>query len=103
MPVIDSVSELTPERALIFRVVHIENVAWILDHGLHCKASDLQDPNHPEKTERYQAEALVHRHLPTERLNAIVCGTTDSKARVDELVQNRNSQVEVVSRKLWFF
>ena len=42
---IDSVSELTPEKALIFRVTHIDNVAWILDHGLHCRASGLQDPN----------------------------------------------------------
>ena len=45
MPVIDSVSELTPEKALIFRVTHIDNVAWILDHGLHCRASSLQDPS----------------------------------------------------------
>ena len=45
MPVINSVSELTPEEALIFRVTHIDNVAWILEHGLYCKASDLQDPN----------------------------------------------------------
>lgn len=45
MPVIDSVSELTPEKALIFRVTHVDNVAWILDHGLHCRTSALQDPN----------------------------------------------------------
>jgi len=30
---------LNPERALIFRIVHVANVPWILDHGLHCKNS----------------------------------------------------------------
>ena len=78
----------------------------------HWQERDFRrDPNDPEKTERYQAEALVHRHLPTEQIDAIVCGTTDTKAnrvalrkaRVTEMVHNRHSQIEVVSRKLWFF
>ena len=29
---------LNPEKALIFRIVHKDNVPWILDHdGLHCR------------------------------------------------------------------
>ena len=36
---------LNPERALIFRIVHVANVPWILDHGLHCRNSPDQDPN----------------------------------------------------------
>lgn len=35
---------LTPEHALIFRITHIENVPWILRHGLHCRNSDHGDP-----------------------------------------------------------
>ncbi len=35
---------LTPENALIFRITHRDNVPWILDHGLHCAASDVRDP-----------------------------------------------------------
>lgn len=37
--------DLTPERALIFRITHVSNVPWILDHGLHCASSDVLDPN----------------------------------------------------------
>ncbi|MCY4638113.1 MAG: DUF4433 domain-containing protein [Acidobacteria bacterium] len=218
MPVIDSVSELTPEKALIFRVTHIDNVAWILDHGLHCRASALQDqnfvpignpdliqerrrqrvpiapgdtldhyipfyftpcsmmlynlrtgwnnmtrrtpaelvffvaslrslqacgvpfvfadrhafmrlarfstslndlehlawrhwqqrdfrrdPNNPQKTERYQAETLVHRHLAVETIDAIVCGDDDATTRVTEMVSERGSQIEVHRRRQWFF
>lgn len=37
--------ELCPERALIFRITHRDNVPWILDNGLHCRNSDRSDPN----------------------------------------------------------
>lgn len=37
--------ELTAEKALIFRITHIENVPWILANGLHCCNSDCLDPN----------------------------------------------------------
>ncbi len=37
--------ELTSQRALVFRITHIENVSWILDHGLHCASSAVKDPN----------------------------------------------------------
>ncbi len=35
--------DLTPEKALIFRIVHRDNVPWILDNGLHCKNSKVLD------------------------------------------------------------
>lgn len=35
--------ELAPERALLFRITHRENLPWILDHGLHCRHSDRTD------------------------------------------------------------
>jgi len=37
--------ELTPEKALLFRITHIENVPWILENGLHCYNSSCRDPN----------------------------------------------------------
>ncbi|GAB4276096.1 MAG: DUF4433 domain-containing protein [Deferrisomatales bacterium] len=37
---------LNPERALIFRITHIENVPWILENGLHCRNSNCQNPNY---------------------------------------------------------
>jgi len=38
-----------------------------------------RDPDDPEKVERYQAEALVHRCLPLETLLGIVCYTDTMK------------------------
>jgi hypothetical protein len=38
-------STLNPDKALIFRITHIANVPWMLDHGLHCRNSPDFDPN----------------------------------------------------------
>ncbi len=37
---------LNPKEALIFRIVHLANLAWILDHGMHCRNSPFQDPHY---------------------------------------------------------
>ncbi len=38
---------LNPEKALIFRIEHVDNVRWNLDHdGLHCRNSPTHNPNY---------------------------------------------------------
>ena len=39
-------SNLNAQKALIFRITHVSNVAWILDNGLHCSNSTRSDPNY---------------------------------------------------------
>lgn len=41
-------NSLGPEKALIFRITHVDNLPWILDHGLHCRNSGIFDPNYHE-------------------------------------------------------
>jgi hypothetical protein len=36
--------QLNPEKALIWRIVHRDNLAWTLDHGLHCANSNVLSP-----------------------------------------------------------
>lgn len=36
---------LNPQKALIFRITHRDNIPWILKHGLHSRNSVLFDPN----------------------------------------------------------
>ncbi len=33
---------LNPEKALIWRIVHRDNLPWILEHGLHCGNSQIR-------------------------------------------------------------
>lgn len=37
---------LNPEKALIWRIMHRDNVSWVLDNGLHCVKSTVIDPNY---------------------------------------------------------
>lgn len=37
-------SSLNPQKALIWRIVHRDNIPWILDNGLHCGNSPMQSP-----------------------------------------------------------
>jgi hypothetical protein len=39
-------SNLNPEKALIFRIAHRDNLSWILDHGLHARNGRIVDPNY---------------------------------------------------------
>jgi hypothetical protein len=36
---------LNPHDARLFRITHVDNVPWLLDHGLHCQSSAVRDPN----------------------------------------------------------
>ena len=209
---------LTAERALIFRITHIANVPWTLDHGLHCRDSGVRDPSfrqignpdlidkrthrivpvppggalsdyvpfyftplspmllniktgyngmtrtpmaeivifvasvrrlaelggpfvltdrhaylqaaeyandlqgleridwgilqardfkrvgdNPGKIERYQAEALVHRHLPLDALTGLVCYGPDQKAALEAEMDRRKVPLKVATRPDWYF
>ena len=37
--------DLNPQKALIFRITHRDNLPWILANGLHCANSGVNDPN----------------------------------------------------------
>jgi len=210
--------ELNPDRALIFRITHLDNLAWVLDHGLHCKTSKILDPNYvsignpdlidmrgrhqvrcslggtlsdyvpfyftplsvmffniktgwrglrqrdnneivilvssihrlqersiafvfsdrhavlaaaqffsesehlteidwgilqgrdfsrdpedPRKVERYEAETLVHRHLPVDALCCIACHSKSVENRVQALVDARGLKTRVITKPTWYF
>lgn len=42
--VIEMSNGLTADKALIFRITHVDNVSWLLDNGLHCRNSTEKDP-----------------------------------------------------------
>jgi hypothetical protein len=56
-------AQLTPEKALIFRVTHIANVPWILEHGLHCRNAGVCDPNYREIGDPDLIDKRAHREV----------------------------------------
>ena len=37
---------LNPEKALIWRIIHRDNLPWILDNGLACANAEMLAPNY---------------------------------------------------------
>jgi hypothetical protein len=211
-------SALGPEKALIFRIVHVRNIPWILDHGLHCRNSTAVDPHYinigspslielrksrtvpiapggtladyipfyftpysimlyniktghasirswpsreiailvsslqtvqskgipfvftnqhaypvtaeyfnslsdlhridwkllqakdfrhdpedPGKKERYQAEALIHQHLPVDALLGLACHDATTSVGLQSEVEKRNLKLKIVAQPSWYF
>ena len=38
--------KLNPQKALIWRITHKDNIPWLLEHGLHCANAETIDPNY---------------------------------------------------------
>ncbi|MFA0924575.1 type II toxin-antitoxin system toxin DNA ADP-ribosyl transferase DarT [Xanthomonas fragariae] len=62
-----------------------------------------RDQEDPAKFERYQAEALVHRHLPIDGLRGIVGYTDDMKLSIERQLKARNLTLPVHARPEWYF
>lgn len=61
------------------------------------------DVNDPEKTERYQAEALVYRHLPVDMLESVVCYDDQQKAHLVRWATEFGANVRIsASRRIYF-
>jgi ssDNA thymidine ADP-ribosyltransferase, DarT len=62
-----------------------------------------RDDNDLEKMDRYQAEALVHRHLPTSSLLGMACYNTQERDRVDTLVREASLNLRVICQPGLYF
>lgn len=68
------------------------------------RAGDFtRDPEAPERAERYQAEALVHQHLPCEALLGIACYTDATKLRIESVASDKRIEIPVRVRREWYF
>lgn len=55
---------LNPEKALIWRIVHRDNLPWILDNGLHCANSGVLSPNYVNIGNADLIDKRRHRAVP---------------------------------------
>lgn len=80
-----------------------EDVAELIPWPLLQAQDFRRDPEDPEKTERYQAEALVHHYLPASALLGIGTYTDDINAAASAQVAANGLHLKVVTRPNWFF
>lgn len=62
-----------------------------------------RNPENPESFERYQAEALVHRHLPVRGLEGLACYNEDTLKEVQALASDSGLQMPIAIREEWYF
>jgi ssDNA thymidine ADP-ribosyltransferase, DarT len=56
--------KLNPANALIWRIVHRNNLPWILDNGLHCANSPMQAPDYMAIGNADLIDRRKHRKVP---------------------------------------
>jgi hypothetical protein len=74
-----------------------------IDWPLLQRRDFKRDPEDPARFERYQAEALIHQHVPVSGLRGIVCYTETLKQGIEQQVQARNLNLPVFARTGWYF
>jgi hypothetical protein len=77
----------------------LDQIDWPL-----LRRRDFQrNPDDPEKVERYQAEALVHKFLPVEGLIGMVCSSAEVESRLQNLVSQRGLTLQIAALPKWYF
>ena len=74
-----------------------------IDWSILQRRDFKRDPDDPRKMERYQAEALIHHHLPITGLLGIMCHTDAMKERIEQDVAARGLTLSVHARPKWYF
>ncbi len=55
-----------------------------------------------DKFEKYQAEALVYKHVPVEALIGITCYNASTRDAVRTLAETNGADVEVIAKSGWY-
>ena len=74
-----------------------------IDWALLQRRDFKRDAEDPAKFERYQAEALIHRHVPITGLLGIVCYTEALKQDIEQEILARHLSLPVHVRTGWYF
>jgi ssDNA thymidine ADP-ribosyltransferase, DarT len=74
-----------------------------IDWELLQRRDFKRDPDDPAKFERYQAEALIHRHCPVDGLLGIMCYTEQLQQTIAQQIQSRGLKLQVHARPRWYF
>jgi hypothetical protein len=74
-----------------------------LDWEIWRKRDFRIDPEDMEKKDRYQAEALIHRHLPIDACLGVVCYSDDATKALKKRLGDAGEGVKVVTKRDWYF
>jgi len=80
-------------------LARLDQIDWAI-----LQSRDFQrDPNDPGKFERYQAEALVHKHLPLDALIGAVCYSDSVAEDLRDQAKDRGLKLTIAAKPGWYF
>jgi hypothetical protein len=80
-------------------LAHLDRIDWSI-----LTNSDFKNtPKYPDKKERYQSEALVHRELQMSTIAGIICYSDQAQTKVAEQVEASGYSTKVVTKPQYFF
>jgi hypothetical protein len=74
----------------------LDRIIWPVLQARDFRRDDL------EKFEKYQAEALIHRHVPVSALLGIVCYDNETRDQTKQLAAAHGATVEIAAQRSWF-
>jgi hypothetical protein len=80
-------------------LANLSRIDWPLLQSRNFKTDDAD----PGKQLRYQAEALVHRHVPLEALVGIGCHDEDTQKKLESLIEAAGQSLNVKATPKWYF
>ena len=81
----------------------VDDLVTLIDWDILRRHDFARNDAYPDKMERYQAEALAHRHVPPAALLGIGCVSDRVRSAIEEAVQISGAAVQVFSRPGWYF
>jgi len=74
----------------------LDRIIWPVLQARDFKRDDL------DKFEKYQAEALVHWHVPVSALMGIACYDSETRDQMQQLAAAHGTAVQIVAQRSWF-
>jgi hypothetical protein len=78
---------------------NLDDLSWIVWPALQARDFKKEDV---DKFEKYQAEALVHRHVPLGALLGIVCYDEAAKKEVESEAAQHQAPIKIIAQHKWF-
>jgi ssDNA thymidine ADP-ribosyltransferase, DarT len=95
----------TNQHALALNAEYFTDLAYLdrIDWPLLQSRDFKHDPDDPEKKERYQAEALIWKHVPLAALRGVCCYTAVVEQDLRSEVERRDLSFTVAAQPSWYF
>ncbi len=77
----------------------LNDLNWIIWPVLQARDFKKDDA---EKFEKYQAEALVYKHVPVHALRGIACYNPETRDYVQQLATQYGADVQIIAQNNWF-